>query len=562
MQQELATTNSLQLQTENDQAVISGNDKQLDVEPSNLDILKAGNWRTGPEIQDALNQIRSRAYLDRGNTICNYTASKLIVKNFLDNPDITNDQIIKVANASKLGITISSSDADKVKQRFPNYDQEPLHLVSVDTVAILTGLSQDEISDLAPDIGMTGTPDTFQFFSPLESLGLGTILHDITDYLDDAFREKEIQVASFNKSLWGLEDKVASALVMTINAIPDNIYDNSIELFEAAGVEPINDDFFNLDEISSDLDNIDTPLNAKITALITDNNFATQLISKAASDTIKQIVCSDSISLNNQQVPETKSVSLNDIPFQEIIDEPELLNFFINTVNYYNFSLSINDFEILTLGNDIFQITEEIANRILRVLGGDGDDSIIGSSFSDFANGNLGNDILSGEDGADYLLGGKSSDLLIGGLGNDILNGNLGNDTLDGGDGNDFIRGGKGQDILKGGSGRDVLIGDREGDTLVGGSDADTFVLLGNEATNLDNLEVIQDFNPQEGDRIGILANLSSFRLQQTDSDTSIFLPNDSIVGIVKNALVEDVRNVLFFVQDTLSFEDPALRIG
>ena len=108
----------------------------------------------------------------------------------------------------------------------------------------------------------------------------------------------------------------------------------------------------------------------------------------------------------------------------------------------------------------------------------------------------------------------------------------------------------------------DVLIGDCEGDTLVGGKDADTFVLLENEATSSDNLEVIQDFHPQEEDRIGILANLSSFRLQQTDRDTSIFLPNDSIVAIVKNALVEDVRNVLFSVQDTLSFEDRALRIG
>ena len=107
-----------------------------------------------------------------------------------------------------------------------------------------------------------------------------------------------------------------------------------------------------------------------------------------------------------------------------------------------------------------------------------------------------------------------------------------------------------------------MLISDREGDTLVGGSDADTFVLLGNEATNSDNLEVIQDFHPQEEDRIGILANLSSFRLQQTDRDTSIFLPNDSIVAIVKNALVEDVRNVLFSVQDTSVFADPALRIG
>lgn len=162
----------------------------------------------------------------------------------------------------------------------------------------------------------------------------------------------------------------------------------------------------------------------------------------------------------------------------------------------------------------------------MGVLGGDGDDSIIGSSFNDF------------------------------------VNGNLGNDTLDGGDGNDFLRGGKGRDILKGGSGMDVLIGDREGDTLVGGSDADTFVLLGNEATNLDNLEVIQDFNPQEGDRVGIIADLSSIRLQQTDSDTSIFLPNESIVAIFNNALVEDIRNVLFSVQDTSVFADPSLRIG
>ena len=41
-----------------------------------------------------------------------------------------------------------------------------------------------------------------------------------------------------------------------------------------------------------------------------------------------------------------------------------------------------------------------------------------------------------------------------------------------------------------------MLIGDREGDTLVGSSDADTFVLLENETTSSDNLEVIQDFHP------------------------------------------------------------------
>ena len=242
-----------------------------------------------------------------------------------------------------------------------------------------------------------------------------------------------------------------------------------------------------------------------------------------------------------------------------ISDEPGsfLLNFFVNTVNYYNFPQSINDFEVLSPDNDTFEIIEEIANRTWGVLGGDGDDNITGSLVNDFANGNLGNDTLSGEDGDDYLRGGKDSDVLIGGPGNDILSGNLGNDNLNGGDGDDFLRGGKGEDILRGGSGRDVLIGDREGDTLFGGDDADTFVLLANETVNFGNLEVIGDFNPQE-DRIGILKDLSLIRLEQNDSNTTILLQNESIVAIVENALVQDVRNVLFSVSD----QDPALGIG
>ena len=240
-----------------------------------------------------------------------------------------------------------------------------------------------------------------------------------------------------------------------------------------------------------------------------------------------------------------------------IIETPDLLNFFVNTVNYYNFPQSINDFEVLSPDNDTFEIIEEIANRTWGVLGGDGDDNITGSLVNDFANGNLGNDTLSGEDGDDYLRGGKDSDVLIGGPGNDILSGNLGNDNLNGGDGDDFLRGGKGEDILIGGSGRDVLVGDREGDTLFGGDDADTFVLLANETVNFGNLEVIGDFNPQE-DRIGILKDLSLIRLEQNDSNTTILLQNESIVAIVENALVEDVRNVLFSVSD----QDPALGIG
>jgi len=247
----------------------------------------------------------------------------------------------------------------------------------------------------------------------------------------------------------------------------------------------------------------------------------------------------------------------------EIIDEPNLLNFFVNTVNFYNLPLSINYYEVLTAGNDIFQISQEIAGETLGVLAGDGNDSITGSILNDAVNGNEGDDTLSGEDSADYLRGGKGSDVLIGGLESDLLNGNLDNDTLDGGDGNDFLRGGKGNDLLTGGSGRDVLMGDRDGDTLVGGGDADTFVLIADEG------DIIRDFNAQEGDRIGIIADLSLVELEQTDSDTTILLPDELIVAVVENAAVEDVRNTLFSVEqfdfsivDALPFGDAALRIG
>lgn len=253
----------------------------------------------------------------------------------------------------------------------------------------------------------------------------------------------------------------------------------------------------------------------------------------------------------------------------DIIDEANLLNFFINTVNFANLPLSIDYFELLTQGDDIFEITEELAGQALGVLGGDGNDSITGSIINDVANGNQGDDTLSGEDSADYLRGGKGEDVLVGGLDNDILSGNLDNDTLDGGEGNDFLRGGKGNDLLTGGGGRDVLVGDRDGDTLIGGGDADTFVLLPDDVVSLDNLETIRDFNPLEGDRIGLLPDLSFVEFQQVDGDTTILLPDDFILGVVENATVEEVRNAVFSVEqvgfsivDALPFGDAALRIG
>lgn len=61
---------------------------------------------------------------------------------------------------------------------------------------------------------------------------------------------------------------------------------------------------------------------------------------------------------------------------------------------------------------------------------------------------------IMGGDGNDMLIGGSAGDTIQGGAGHDILFGMLGNDLLDGGDGNDLLFGGLGFDTLLGGTGR------------------------------------------------------------------------------------------------------------
>lgn len=92
-------------------------------------------------------------------------------------------------------------------------------------------------------------------------------------------------------------------------------------------------------------------------------------------------------------------------------------------------------------GNDHVHISNNVSvPAILR--GGDGHDSLIGGS---------GNDTLLGENGHDYLSGGNGDNILVGGDGNDWLRGGRGRDILIGGQGRDYIKGGSGDDILIGG---------------------------------------------------------------------------------------------------------------
>lgn len=164
------------------------------------------------------------------------------------------------------------------------------------------------------------------------------------------------------------------------------------------------------------------------------------------------------------------------------------------------------------------------ASTTATILGGGGEDFLVGGTKHDTLAGEDGNDYLLGGDGADSLSGGAGSDMasyedhvdaviadvgggtndgsaedgpegardnvqadvegLIGGDGDDVLTGDGGANVLDGGfggantlnglGGNDELFGGDGNDALNGGDGADLLEGLQGADSFSGGSGFDT----------------------------------------------------------------------------------------
>jgi Ca2+-binding RTX toxin-like protein len=76
--------------------------------------------------------------------------------------------------------------------------------------------------------------------------------------------------------------------------------------------------------------------------------------------------------------------------------------------------------------------------------------------------------------GNDTLIGAEAADSISGGAGHDLISGLAGNDTIDGDNGADTLQGSTGNDLLRGGRGDDRFQND-SGDTLVGGRGTDFY---------------------------------------------------------------------------------------
>ena len=147
-------------------------------------------------------------------------------------------------------------------------------------------------------------------------------------------------------------------------------------------------------------------------------------------------------------------------------------------------------------GNDAL-IGSSAANRIEA---GEGDDYLDGLEGDDSLFGDAGNDRLVGGDGADMLVGGEGDDTLRGGLGGDHLEGGAGFDTADYSDAtsrlvlrlwNQTATGGlatgdtlSGIEAILSGAGNDAIIGANETDNLLKAGSGDDYLdgLSGNDS--------------------------------------------------------------------------------
>ncbi|MEG4146999.1 hypothetical protein [Microcoleus sp. Pol12B5] len=175
------------------------------------------------------------------------------------------------------------------------------------------------------------------------------------------------------------------------------------------------------------------------------------------------------------------------------------------------------------------------------------------------------------------MLGGKGDDRILGEDANDILAGNKGNYFVSGGVADDLVRGGKGNDQIFGDDGEDILIGERGIDRLTGGGGSDIFILrtdTGTEETNPATADWLIDFNGSEGDIIGINGGvpIDIFTFTPTEvnqdgiADTIIqYTETSEFFGVYTNifgAVINTPPDIVKSSSFSIPLNDPITQIG
>ena len=142
---------------------------------------------------------------------------------------------------------------------------------------------------------------------------------------------------------------------------------------------------------------------------------------------------------------------------------------------------------------------DNVLRNIDVVIGGAGNDRLVGNLRANELDGRGGQDTLIGSGGADRLSGGRGNDTIWAGRGNDTVEGEVGDDWIAAGPGGDDIFGGDldgsdgiheglspdthGDDTISGGDGADFVLGQGGNDRIFGRAGKD--LLMGSRGRDL-----------------------------------------------------------------------------
>ena len=145
------------------------------------------------------------------------------------------------------------------------------------------------------------------------------------------------------------------------------------------------------------------------------------------------------------------------------------------------------------------------------MIGGPGDDNLIGAA------------------GDDVLQGGEGNDTLLGGIGSDYLFGGDDNDSLQGGDGVDFLFGGSGTDSIFTGAGADFIYLDAASgvDAIFDFTDGEDVIVFVDSAAlginSIDDLVITQGVGYSAITYAGNVVSLSNITVDQLDASDFFF---------------------------------------
>ncbi|MDB9419312.1 hypothetical protein PN467_01890 [Microcystis aeruginosa CS-563/04] len=187
------------------------------------------------------------------------------------NPKVTAQQLIETSKLTiqKFQTQEEIEEHNYFKDKYPNYESFSAHQDARAILHFLTGIPVEEISKHQAGLGITGIVDYgLNVEATLsDKWRQRTAFHDVTSTLDFKFNEESnqtnIKVPSYNKSVFGIESIVLSAITgVGIPGTVEEIFDFDLEattglvdiLFQLA-IKPITWTTTQIDPLIVDLDN-------------------------------------------------------------------------------------------------------------------------------------------------------------------------------------------------------------------------------------------------------------------------------------------------------------------